>query len=33
MRDRKLITLDEKEIAERAVKLSRDVWNRYRALF
>ncbi|NPV76767.1 MAG: putative aminohydrolase SsnA [Anaerolineae bacterium] len=33
MKDRKLITLDEKGIAEHAVKLSRDVWKRYRALF
>jgi len=33
MKDRKLITLDEKEIAEQAVKLSREVWKRYRSLF
>ena len=33
MKDRKLITLDEKEIADHAVKLSRNVWQRYRALF
>ncbi|MCC6148503.1 MAG: putative aminohydrolase SsnA [Anaerolineaceae bacterium] len=33
MKDRKLVGLDEKEIAENATRVSRDVWKRYRTLF
>jgi hypothetical protein len=32
MRDRKLLTLDEAEIAARARELSADVWKRCQAL-
>jgi len=33
MKDRKLLSLDEAEIAARARELAPEVWNRYRAQF